>query len=227
MSIAIAVIKEQQEAVDSFTINDDTGTYDAVNNPGGYGLPNELRTDRANYLLVSKNTVSGDRTYLAVTNTDPLNTVIWTLTSSADGWHQATVLSFKKWSNAPSYVVGDAVYYTVNGLYYHCIQANSNINPTSSLYWTQITDFEAAQQAGYTNMEIIDYDFLIDSRASIDLADELYDVISEDFTCKLQIEDAAHPLNLIAMLEAAQSKMLDDKPDQAEQIMIALEECTD
>lgn len=229
MAIDIAVIKVQLEAVEDFTINDDTGTYDAVNNPGGYGTPNELRSDRANYLLVSKNAVNGDRTYLTVTNTTPLSTLIWSLNSSADGWHQATLLSFKKWNSGTTYVANDVQYYTSTGLFYYCILGHSNIAPDAvngSTYWTVITDFTLIQQ-GYTNVEVIDYEFLIDSRSAVIITDEFYKILQADFACNLSLTEANDPLNLIAMLEAAYSKMLDDKGSQAEQIILAIADCTD
>lgn len=230
MALDIRLKHVQQEEENQHVIADNTGTYDAINNTGGYGAPNPVRTDRANYLMVSKNDKSGNRTYLTVTNSDPLNTLEWTVTSTLDGWHQATLLSFNKWSGATAYVANtNAIYYTVTGKFYKAIQASTNIAPDSGSgpsYWEEIVDFTAIQQ-GYTNVEVIDFNFLVDSRTSLLISDDLYDKINEDFTCKLSIEDAAHPLNLIAMLEAAQSKALDDKFDQAEQIIRAIEDCLD
>lgn len=229
MALGISIIKTQLVDKDSYTINDNTGTYDAINNATGYGAPNDARADRANYLLVSKNDKAGTRTYGLVANTSPLSTLVWTLTSTADGWHQATLLSFKLYSAIQAYVVDDVQYYGTTGLYYKCIQANTAVAPDSGGgddYWEVITDFTEIQQ-GYTNLDVIDYEFLIDSRSQLNIADVLYEAINEDFACKLTLTDAANPLNLIAMLEAAQSKMIDDKGDQAEQIILAIAQCTD
>jgi hypothetical protein len=228
MPLAISIVKAQQEEVEDFTIGDDTGSYDAINNSDGYGSPNDARTDRANYLLVSKNDPSGNRTYLTVSNTDPLNTLVWNLQSTIDGLHQATLLSFRKWSGATAYVANtNAIFYTVTGLFYKCIQNNTNIAPDSGggdAYWTEIEDFTEIMQ-GYSNVDVVDYEFLIDARTSICIADEFFEVIEEDFLCKLSLDDASHPLNLIASLEGAHSKMAVDEGADAEQIILAITEC--
>jgi hypothetical protein len=232
MALGISLIKDQLEEVTAYTITDNTGSYDALNNTAGYGAPNPARTDRGNYLLVSKNSYAGVRAYIIVSNNDPLNTLIWTLVSSVDGWHQATLLSFNKWNGSDPFSSSgspDVVYYTPTNKFYKCIDDNTNIAPDSgsgSDYWEEITDFTEIQQ-NHSNVEVIDYHFLIDSRISIDITDELYEALSEDFTCKLSLDQASHPLNMIAALEGAHSKMLNDEGADAEQIILSLAECVD
>lgn len=230
MPLSITIAKQQLQVKENFTITDTTGSYDALSNTGGYGGPNDDRTDLANYLLVSKNDKNGNRTYLMVTNTDPLNTLVWSLVSAADGWFQATLLSFQKWNSSDSYTSSgspDVVYYTTTNKYYKSIQNSTNIAPDSgsgSQYWQEITDFTLIQQ-DHSNVEVIDYNFLIDSRTSLCIADEFYDVMSEDFVCKLTLDEASHPLNLIASLEGAYAKMINDEGSAAEQIIVAISEC--
>lgn len=229
MALEILITDVQLEDVASGTIDDITGSYDALNNPGGYGTPNDDRNERGNYLLLSSNDKSGNRTYLTVTNSTPLSTLSWAFTSTEDGWHQATLLSVGLWNGSDPFVssANDTVFYTVTGLFYVCIQNNTNIAPDSgsgSQYWEVVTDFTELQQ-DHGNIDVIEKNFLIHSRTSLDIADKLYGVLSEDFACKLDLDDASHPLNLIAMLEAAQSKMIDDKGDQADQIIDAIQEC--
>lgn len=227
MALEILIRQTQLQAVEGFTISDDTGTYDAINNAGGYGAPNELRNDRANYLLVSKNNTSGTRTYLTVPNTTPLSTLLWTLSSTVDGWHQATLLSYQRWDTNQNYVVDDVQYYSVTDKYYVCTSPHSGTAPDSGggdAVWDEITDHTIIQQ-GHTNLEVIDLHFLISSRTELDITEELYEIINEDFACNLTVDEAAHPLNLIAMLEGAYSKMLDEKGEQAEEIMLAIAEC--
>lgn len=227
MPLAIQIQETQLTAIDDFTIADVTGTYDALNNTGGYGTPNDSRTDRANYLLVSKNDKAGTRTYLTVANNDPVNNMLWNLKSTEDGWHQATMLSFHRWSGVQNYVINDVQYFSVTNKYYIAIAPSLAIAPDSGLasaYWLEITDFAAIQQ-GYTNLDVVDYDFLIESRVDTCILDALFDEIDKDFTCKLTIDDLAHPLNLIAMLEGAQAKMITDKPDQAQEIIEKISDC--
>lgn len=232
MALEISIIKAQGEDVNEFTISDNTGSYDALNNTIGYGTPNPGRTDRANYLLVSKNAVNGARTYLTVSNTDPLNTLVWNLTSEADGWHQATLLSINKWNGSDSFTSSgdpDVVYYTPTNKVYRCIQNNTNIAPDSGSggdYWEEVTDLTELQQ-DHENLEVIDYEFLIDSRTAIDLGDELFGCIDEDFLCKLSLNDASNAINMLASLEGARVKMIDGEGAVAEQIMLSIADCTD
>jgi hypothetical protein len=230
MALNITLAKRQEEAKENFTIIDTTGSYDALTNTGGYGGPNEDRTDVANYLLVSKNNTNGARTYLEVVNTDPLNTMEWSLVSEVDGWYQATLLSFQKWNGSDSYVSSgdpDVVYYTGTSKFYMAIQNSTNIAPDSgsgSQYWAEITDFTEIQQ-DYSNVVVVDYEFLIDSRTSLCIADALHEAISDDFLCKLTLEEASHPLNMIASLEGAYAKMANDEGSSAEQIIVAISDC--
>lgn len=229
MPLSIVIEHAQGETIEDFTISDVTGSYDALNNAGGYGSPNAARGEVANFLLVSSNDKNGTRTYLSVANTTPLSTLLWSLLSAVDGWHQATLLSINPYSNVQSYVVNDVQYYAPTGKVYFASNANSAVAPdapTGSQYWTEATDLTLLQQ-NHTNLTVVDYNFLIESRTDTKILDELYDLIKEDFACKLDISDAAHPINLIAMLEGAQSKMIDDKPDQAQEIMTAIADCQD
>lgn len=195
---------------------------------GNYGTPEDDRDDRGNFMLLSSNDKAGTRTYIGVSNTTPLVTDDYAITTTEDGWHQATLISAKKWLLSESYVADNVVYYVPTNKWYNCIQANTNVAPDSGGgddYWEEVTDMTTIQ-TGHTNMDVFNLDFMVESRTDLAIANELYDVLAEDFMCKLNIADAAHPLNLIAMIEAAQSKMLDDQPDQADQIIDAIITCT-
>lgn len=226
MALEIITQHVQGQQVNEHSYEDISGTYDALNNTTGYGSPNDERSDRANYLLISKNDKNGTRTYITIANTTPLSTMIWAFTSTADGWHQGTILSVNKWANG-AHVVDDVVFYTTTGLFYNCIEAHSNIAPDSgsgSQYWEEVTDFTEIQQ-GHTNLEVYDYDFNIESRRAVDIADELSEALDENFRCQLQPDEAVDLLNMIAMLEGANSEMLQGNPEQTEEIMLSIEEC--
>lgn len=219
MALSFSLTYTQGTTVEAGTITDATV----------YGTPNDDRADRGNYLLLSENDNNGTRTYLSVTNTTPLSTLSWAFTSNGDGWHQATLLSVSLWDSGTSYIEDDVVFYTVTGLFYTALQANSNVAPDSGsgpANWQEVTDFTAIQQ-DHTNLEVFDFNFLITSRTDLRIADKFYEIIKEDFTCKLTLDDAANPLNLIAMMEGAESKELDGKLDQADQIIDAISECVE
>lgn len=209
----------QGQEVTAGTIND--------NSAWGSGA-NPAKTDRASYLLLSQNDKDGVRTYLSVVNTDPLNVLSWTFTSAQDGWHQATLLVFKKWDNATAFTAdNNAVYYASTSKFYKCIQGNTNVAPDSGSgpdNWEEITDFTLIQQ-GFTNVDVTDYDFKIKSRIDLAIADKLYDAIGDKFLCKLQPEEAVNLLNLIATMEGVSSKFIDDEPNQGEEIIRAVEAC--
>ncbi len=190
-----------------------------------YGIDDiPLRAEVGNILLFSENDHEGTRTYLDVNNADPAAVMSWPVESNSDGWHQATLLSVNEWNNAQNYVTGDVVYDELVNKFYKCITDNTNIATSNTIYWQEVSDFTTIQQ-GHTNLVVTDYQFTITSRSALCVANKFYDVISEDFTCNLTLDDAANPLNMIAMLEAAKSKELDNKPDQADQIIDAVAGC--
>lgn len=218
MDFTLQFVQGQQ--VEDGTINDDST----------YGGSNPDRNERGNYLLLSQNDKGGARTYLSVSNTTPLSTISWTFSSARDGWHQATLLSFVLWDGATAFTAdNNAVYHSSSGKFFKCIQGNTNVDPTGGsgpANWTEITDFTEIQQ-GYSNVEVTDYDFMVDSRIAIDLADVLYETLGETFLCKFQPEEAVNVLNLIATREGYRSKLIDEEPDQAEEIVRAMEACLD
>lgn len=202
-----------------------------ITDTSGWGVgANPARSDKANVLLLSQNDKAGTRTYLTIVNTTPLSSLTWAFASAQDGWHQATLLVFAKWSGATAYTANNnAIFYTVNSKFYKCITNNTNIAPDSGsgpANWTEITDFTLIQQ-GYTNVDVTDYNFPVQSRIAIDTADKLYDALGDKFLCKLQPEEAVNLLNIVATIEGMQSKFIDEEPDQGEEIIRALVACLD
>lgn len=193
-----------------------------------YGDSNPDRSERANFLLLSKNDKGGNRSYLSIINTSPLSTTQWDFTHNKDGWHQATMLSFQLWDSQTEYTEGDnAVFHSGSGKFFRAIATNTDKEPTSGdgpANWEEITDFTEIQQ-GYDNVDVTDYDFLVDSRIALELGDKLYFTLGETFLCKFQPEDAVHLLNLLATREGYRSKLIDDEPDQSEEIIRAMEAC--
>lgn len=207
----------QGETEEAGTIND--------NSSWGVGA-NPDRTDRAVYMLLSQNDKSGNRTYLDLVNTDPLNALSWDLESEQDGWHQATGLQFVLWDSSTAFTADvNACYHAASSKFYKCITTNTNVEPTSGsgpANWEEITDFTEIQQ-GFTNVTVTDYSFPVRSRLDLQIGDKLYNALGEKFLCKLQPEDAVDLLNLIATMEAVESKFIDDEPDQGEEIIRAME----
>ena len=217
MALTYALTFAQGQQVDEGTITDGTN----------YGSPEIDRDEVANFLLVSSNDKNGERSYLTVVNTAPLATLVWNITTAEDGWHQATLLSIGPWNGSDEFVADDVVYYSAVGKVYKAKATNTNVAPDSGSgpeNWEEVTDLTLIQQ-DHTNLTVFDYDFLVRSRVDTAIADEFDAVIRKDFSCKMSVEDAAHPLNLLAMMLGAETKMLLDKPDQADEIVDSITDC--
>lgn len=217
MDYSLEFVQGQQ--ITEGTIND--------NSAWGSGA-NPIRTARANVLLLSQNDNGGVRTYLDIINTDVLNSITWDFASAQDGWHQATLLVFPIWVIGTEYTQNvNAVYYTPTSKFYKAKLTHTGVAPDSGsgpTNWEEITDFTLLQQ-GYTNVDVTDYDFLVESTLAVNIADKLYDAIGETFLSKLQPEEAVNLLNLLATREGYRSKLIDEEPDQAEEIIRAMEAC--
>ena len=209
----------QGEEVQDGVIND--------NSSWGVGA-NPDRADRAVYMLLSQNDKSGNRTYINLINTSPLSALTWAIESAQDGWHQATGLQFVLWDGATEFTADvNACYHSSSGKFYKCTTTHTNVEPTSGSgpnNWEAITDFTEIQQ-GYTNVTVTDYDFPVESRTAVLIADKLYSTLGDKFLCKFQPEEAVNLLNVIATREGYRSKFIDDEPDQGEEIIRALEAC--
>jgi hypothetical protein len=216
MALTFILEYTQGNTVEAGTITNDTV----------YGGANDDRNERGEYLLLSKNDKNGTRTYLSVPNTLPLSRVEWDITSAADGWHQATLLSAKIWSSGQTYIVGDIIYYDTTGLFYRCISGHTNVAPDSgsgSSNWTAIADFTAIQ-TGFTNIEVTDFSFNVESRIALAAVDKLDENIGDDFMAKVDPTEAVDILNMRAGIEAYRSKAVQEEFSDVEEIVRAIEE---
>lgn len=69
----------------------------------------ELRGDKANFLVVSKNDKVGTPTYLVVSNPLPLSQVEWTVPTVIDGWYRFNLLRLALYSASPINTVHELV----------------------------------------------------------------------------------------------------------------------
>jgi len=61
----------------------------------------ELRGDKANFLVVSKNDKNGTPTYLTVLTALPLSQVEWTFPTATDGWYRFNLIRLTPYSSSP------------------------------------------------------------------------------------------------------------------------------
>ncbi|HDZ27737.1 hypothetical protein LCGC14_0641680 [marine sediment metagenome] len=118
------------------TVEDTTGNYDVVDNPGGWGAPNDEFTDYAHYLTAYKknvNNVADER--LVYADPDPITSLVWVIPRATDGWYYVKHYHIIIWTSGISFVAGEACYY--NGGIYLALADNTNSQPdVSPADWT-------------------------------------------------------------------------------------------
>lgn len=78
-------VSQSQDAATLY-LNDDTGDYSAVDNPGGYGTPNTARNALALILIVNYKASTGDEA-LTPDTYDPETIELWTIPGNAKDGH--------------------------------------------------------------------------------------------------------------------------------------------
>ncbi len=112
----VFTISESQDG-ETVYIDDDTGAYDAMTNPAGYGAPNTAREDIAIILIANYKGSTGD-TAMTITTYDPENVEQWVITSATtDGHVEFDLYNIPKKTGAEVPATNDFVYdFTANQL---------------------------------------------------------------------------------------------------------------
>lgn len=140
----------------------------------------ELRGDKANILVVSKNDKNGTPTYLTgIVNTSPLSALTWVFSTVLDGWYRFNLLRIGIFSSGPISTVAEVSsggiitqYATI--LYYTPTQQVVKALTTGSVsvmpgaggwqtYWSVVTDYSTLVNYGAIQVlvdgELIDVRF--------------------------------------------------------------------
>lgn len=149
-----------------FLVTDNTGTYDVVTNPGGYGAPNIARNQLALFVYGYKYmpNPTADTLLTIINNNDPENATQWQVTMNMDGYHYLRVLAFNIWSDAANYLEGAYVFYQTR--YYRALTDNINQDPINNPDdWVEEIDLTTT--AIYEHSSVLTYqlDTNIDYRA--------------------------------------------------------------
>lgn len=100
----------QSEDASVIYLNDETGDYDASDNPGGYGTPNTARADLALIVLAAYKASTGDEE-LTPSTYDPESVEQWEYASNGkDGHFQFDVYPVAKKTGAETPSTNDFVY---------------------------------------------------------------------------------------------------------------------
>jgi len=165
-------LKLKRGAVDQnlvyFLMLDNTGVYDAVDNPGGYGAPNPERAVLALYLYGYKHNKSSDDTPIIIDNTAPPTVTQWQIPMFTDGYYYFKLLGFNIYDELLAYVADDMVYYATK--YYIATDIipigpgqDPLTNPTGS--WTEVTDLTTEEVYNNASVHKTSSDQVVNYRA--------------------------------------------------------------
>lgn len=136
----------------SSDIVDNTGTYDATTNPGGYGSPNPARSDLDLYVFAYKKNYDSDDQELDVTISTPATQELWNTELVGDGHYRYEVIGTEKWVIGETYALDQVVYF--NGKFYKAttahLAADSNDPEDVGAPWEEIT-LETLKTTVYDN----------------------------------------------------------------------------
>lgn len=162
-------LKLKRGAVDSqlafFLMLDNTGVYDAVNNPGGYGTPNPDRANLALFLYGYKYKKDVDDVPLIIDNTGPLVVTQWEVPMPTDGYYYFTLLGFNVYDILLSYTPNMYVFYANS--YYKSLDfiipgQDPINNPT---LWELVPDLTIPEVSGNVSVYAATSDQVVNYRA--------------------------------------------------------------
>lgn len=154
-------IKVQKTSITSncktFTIDDVTGTYDAITNPGGYGAPNPERSDLYLALVVTLKKSDGDE-LITVPSYTPNTVTTWSVAVTEDGWYEIYLCAAYEYDSNLTYIENAVVYYpSTNSFYYSVVDNNYDNSVMNDAYWKLVTtSLQLSTAAEITQQEIDD-----------------------------------------------------------------------
>lgn len=199
----------------------------------------DLRTDKANFLVVSKIDKNGTPTYLIVSNALPLSQVEWEFPTAIDGSYDFNMIRLSKYTSSPVNTVHEIVsgptitqYATV--LYHVSTEQVVKAKTTGSIsvqpgetgwetYWDVVTDLSTL--VGYGDIDVLTHHDLVDVR----LRDKYRDCLEQIKDKFIIGEEAKGPLFdkaslLSTMLDAINALNWEDKYLEAEETVRVMEE---
>lgn len=162
----------------------------------------ENRSDKANFLAVSKNDASGNATYLgSIDNTQPLTAIQWTFLTALDGWYQFNLIRLGLYSSSPIVTQAEikdgqgvitqyatVVFHTPTG---QVVKAKTTgtitVQPGQTgwqTYWEVISDYSVL--VGYGTINVLQWGDLIDCYLRDGLRDGLDAINSKPWFSETQ-----------------------------------------
>jgi hypothetical protein len=144
------------ETSTSIRITDATGTYDADDQPGGYGSPNEERS-AVNLGLVVVYKSSDGNVGLTVTRALPgsattLNVTAWDVTLTNSGYHRFGMFTAPEYNELSTYSQYDIVYEPNSDQFYYYGNSEDSLASgfSTSNGWILLTDADILEKSTQT-----------------------------------------------------------------------------
>ncbi len=116
MALIINVVAGSvNEAGTELNLTDDTGLYDASDNPGGYGSPNPNKNEIAIILLANNKRQDEGDVLLTVQPYNPAVDYNYVVEIYKDGWYQIKSFGLRLYSVNTSFAVTEATYDSASG----------------------------------------------------------------------------------------------------------------
>lgn len=139
----------------TLTVIDNTGTYDAGSNPGGYGAPNIARSSLYLKLFVTLKKSTGDEPQ-TISEYDENTESSWDISIANDGVYELYLFACLAWDSGTTYAINHVVYSAAQDKFYKSLQdSNTNNAVTDTNYWAEATvrdDFTPAFDASQTDV---------------------------------------------------------------------------
>lgn len=147
----------------TLTITDNTGNYNVSTNPGGYGSPNEVRSNL--YLLMQLNLRrSTGRESIAVPSYNKHTAALWTVAITEDAEYEIYTFATLAYNSGTNFNLGEITYDISTDAFYKSKQA-SNVGHavTDTAWWiptVDTEDFIAAINAAQANTYSSTYNYM-------------------------------------------------------------------
>lgn len=139
----------------TMSIVDNTGDYDPVDNPTGYGSPNDARADLYLKFIATLKKTDGDEP-ITVPDYDPNTTNSWSIAIEEDGWYELFLFACKIYNAGTTYLADYVVYDAVTEKFYYSLQNSNTGNAVTDASWweeaTEVDHFMGAINASQTSV---------------------------------------------------------------------------
>jgi len=126
----------------SVDLVDNTGDYDAITNPGGYGGGNATRESLNIHVYGYKQNVESDDQQVEIPNPVPTTASLWNAELIGDGHYLYNIIGSEEWVDGLTFDLDQVIYF--DGLFYKStvshLAASSNAPDQGTAEWEEVTE---------------------------------------------------------------------------------------